>query len=128
MNNFSNMLTNIKNGQAISLLYVKQIKTAFNIKVLNKLIKLGFLRGFILDKDNASYIKILLKYSNGSGVIKNIVNISSPSNKVYISYNTLSKIKDYKFKVLMLSTPIGILSNTEALNLGVGGELLFIIY
>lgn len=128
MNNLSNMLTNIKNGQAIFLLSVKQLKTLFNIEILNKLIKLGFIRGYSVDKANSNYLIIFLKYYNGSGTIKNIKTISTVSKKVFITYSTLSKIKDYKFKVLILSTPLGILSNIEALKLKVGGELLFIIY
>lgn len=128
MDIFSNMLTNIKNGQAISLLSVRQLKTSINIQVLDVLMKLGFIRGYSEDKTNTNYIIILLKYYNGFGIIRDIKKISTVNRRVYITYNTLAKIKDYKLKILVLSTPLGILSNDEALKLKVGGELLFIIY
>ena len=128
MDIFSNMLTNIKNGQAISLLSVRQLKTSINIQVLYVLMKLGFIRGYSEDKTNPNYIIILLKYYNGFGIIRNIKKISTVNRRVYITYDTLAKIKDYKLKILVLSTSLGILSNDEALKLKVGGELLFIIY
>lgn len=126
MQNLSNMLTKIKNGQAINLQLIEHTNNIFCKKILDVLIIEGFIRGY--QKKNQNKLNILLKYSKGVGVIKNIKQVSTPSQKVFISYFNLLKLKEFKYKVIILSTTQGILSDKEALNFKIGGIILFILY
>ena len=74
------------------------------------------------DSEEGSY-KIELKYIDGEPVIKNISRVSTPGRRVY------SKIKDLQrnfdgLGISILSTSKGVLSDNEARNEKVGGEIL----
>ena len=68
-------------------------------------------------------VDIQLKYHEGEPVIREINRVSTPGRRVY------SKIKDLQrvyngLGIAILSTPRGVLSDTEARDMNVGGEVL----
>ena len=72
-------------------------------------------------------LTIELKYSNGTPVIREISRVSKPGRRVY------SRIKDLPREynglgVSILSTPRGVLSDAEAREANVGGEVLCRIF
>lgn len=125
--NLSDMLTRIRNGQKSNLseieLFWPTPKICLN--VLNILYKEGYIRGFKkISKNNKLIIKVLLKYDiQGIPAMKTIERISKPSQKVYSSINSLWKVKT-GLGIYILSTPKGILTDSDARFLNVGGEIL----
>jgi len=54
--------------------------------------------------------------------------VSSPSKKFYITTSSLILLqKIFKSSILILSTSKGLLTGTEALSLGVGGSVIYVV-
>lgn len=66
---------------------------------------------------------VSFKYVNGLNAIHSIRQISKRSLRRYSSYKTLRSPR-HGGGILILSTPLGVLSDREARTKGVGGELL----
>ena len=119
------MLTRIRNGQAARLSAITSPASKHRVDVLEVLKREGFIRDFsVVKKENgASDIVIELKYYEGKPVINEISRISRPGRRVY------SKVADFPrfyndLGITIVSTPRGVLSNKEARDANVGGELL----
>ena len=68
-------------------------------------------------------LELTLKYTNGLNAIHSIVQVSKRGLRRYSSYKTLRSPR-HGGGILLLSTPLGVLSDREARSKGVGGELL----
>ncbi|MBL4720766.1 MAG: 30S ribosomal protein S8 [Alphaproteobacteria bacterium] len=119
------MLTRIRNGQRCGMSTVSCPASKFRANVLDALEREGYIRGFSWAelRKGLQELTIELKYSNGSPVIREISRVSKPGRRVY------SKIKDLPREynglgVSILSTPRGILSDAEAREANVGGEVI----
>ena len=119
------MLARIKNGQLRKKESVLMPASRFRGNVLDVLHREGYIRGFkkVEIENNKNEFEIELKYIDGEPVIKNISRVSTPGRRVY------SKIKDLQrnfdgLGISILSTSKGVLSDNEARNEKVGGEIL----
>jgi small subunit ribosomal protein S8 len=119
------MLTRIRNGQQAGLTEVETPASSLRGNVLTVLKKEGYIRDFSQTTIERGYngFKIELKYHEGQPVIREISRVSKPGRRVY------SKIKDLPryyggLGIAILSTPRGVMSDTEARALNVGGEVL----
>ena len=119
------MLTRIRNGQRCGMSTVSCPASKFRANVLDALEREGYIRGFSWAelRKGLQELTIELKYSNGSPVIREISRVSKPGRRVY------AKIKDLPREynglgVSILSTPRGILSDAEAREANVGGEVI----
>ncbi len=72
-------------------------------------------------------IKVVLKYANKKPAISEIKRISTPGRRVYSHIKDVQKISG-KNKIVILSTPLGVITNKEAKKKNVGGEVLCEIY
>jgi small subunit ribosomal protein S8 len=70
-----------------------------------------------------SEFEIELKYYDGQPVIREIKRISRPGRRVYASVRNLPRVSD-GLGVAILSTPKGVMSDAEAREQNVGGEVL----
>ncbi len=123
------MLTRIRNGQRASKSDVLSPASKLRGNVLEVLKREGYIRGFNESqlKPGISEIKIELKYHDGAPVIREIRRVSKPGRRVY------SKIKDLPrvyngLGISILSTPQGVLSDSEARAANVGGEVLCMVF
>jgi small subunit ribosomal protein S8 len=123
------MLTRIRNGQRCGMSTVSCPASKFRANVLDALEREGYIRGFSWAelRKGLQELTIELKYSNGSPVIREISRVSKPGRRVY------SRIKDLPREynglgVSILSTPRGVLSDAEAREANVGGEVLCRIF
>lgn len=116
-------LTRIRNGQKSKLLSVSVMASKFQASVLQVLKNEGYIKSFSYE-DNKKYIEVQLKYSRlGDPIISEIHKVSKPGRRVY------SPVKDLKgyynnMGVCILSTPKGVISDREARQLNVGGEII----
>jgi small subunit ribosomal protein S8 len=123
------MLTRIRNGQRASKSDILSPASKLRGNVLEVLKREGYIRGFKQSelKPGISEIKIELKYHDGAPVIREIRRVSKPGRRVY------SKIKDLPrvyngLGISILSTPQGVLSDSEARAANVGGEVLCMVF
>ncbi len=119
------MLTRIRNGQIRKKDCVLMPASRFRGNVLDVLQREGFIRGFekTNSENNKHEFKIELKYLDGEPVIKKISRVSTPGRRVYSGINNLPRHFD-GLGISILSTSKGILSDQEARQENVGGEIL----
>ncbi|MFA5135129.1 MAG: 30S ribosomal protein S8 [Patescibacteria group bacterium] len=72
-------------------------------------------------------MRITLRYNKGESVMRGLKRISTPGRRVYKSYREIPK-KLPSLGLLVLSTSGGILTNLEAKQKKLGGEILCEIY
>ena len=119
------MLTRIRNGQSARKDVVNSPSSRFRSNVLDVLKREGYIRDYTRRevRPGIAEVDIQLKYHEGEPVIREISRVSTPGRRVY------SKIKDLQrvyngLGIAILSTPRGVLSDTEARDMNVGGEVL----
>ena len=119
------MLTRIRNGQMAKKSSVLAPASKLRANVLDVLKREGFIRGFEENETRTGVpeINIELKYFEGAPAIQEISRVSKPGRRVY------SKIKDLPvvyngLGISIISTPRGIMSDAEAREANVGGEVL----
>ena len=121
----SDMLARIKNAHKANKTFTSCYKSKLNINVLSVLKDEGYIRDFkdVELRKGINNIKIDLKYHNGSPVIKRIVRVSKPGIRVYSKIKELSKPYG-GLGISIISTPKGIMSDQQARENNVGGEIL----
>ncbi|MEM8854119.1 MAG: 30S ribosomal protein S8 [Pseudomonadota bacterium] len=119
------MLTRIRNAQMRKKSRVSTPGSKLRANVLEVLKTEGYIRGFSLTQfDNGrSEIDIELKYYDGSPVIREIKRVSKPGRRVYSSVGTLPRVRD-GLGISILSTSKGVMSEHQARDENVGGEVL----
>ena len=119
------MLTRIRNGQQARQMSVRSPASKFRVNVLEVLLREGYIRGYSSEELNPGIkqLKIELKYQQGNPVISEIKRVSRPGCRVYSKINDLSKVYN-GLGISIISTPQGIMSDNEAREANVGGEVL----
>ena len=119
------MLTRIRNGQRARKDTISTPASGLRANVLDVLKREGYIRDYTRRevRPGIAEVYIQLKYHEGEPVIREISRVSTPGRRVY------SKIKDLQrvyngLGIAILSTPRGVLSDTEARDMNVGGEVL----
>ena len=89
-------------------------------------------KGYILshkfeDDDKQGIIKIALKYNNEVPAIKNIQRISKPGLRKYCGANELPRVLN-GLGIAILSTSKGVITDKEARNENIGGEVICYVY
>ena len=123
------MLTRIRNGQTTNKKVVDAPASRFRKNVLEVLKREGFIRNFEEKemRPGINFFEIELKYYNGRPVISEIKRVSKPGRRVYSSIKNLQKTYN-GLGISILSTPRGVMSDNEAREANVGGEVLCTIY
>ncbi|MBS4047306.1 MAG: 30S ribosomal protein S8 [Alphaproteobacteria bacterium] len=118
------MLARIRNGQQAGKAAIASPASKLRMNVLEVLKKEGYIRGYELVEDgNKRNLRIELKYFEGEPVIKTIDRVSKPGRRVYSAIKDLGKVRG-GLGISILSTPRGVMSDTEARTANVGGEVL----
>jgi small subunit ribosomal protein S8 len=123
------MLTRIRNAQERGKSKVVTPASSLRERVLVVLQNEGFIRGFTTVKQdgNKAEIEIELKYFDGAPVIKEIHRVSKPGRRVYTSVDTMPTVYN-GLGISILSTPKGVMSDSDARNQNVGGEVLCTVF
>ncbi len=119
------MLTRIRNGQQANLNSIMSPASNLRAGVLDVLKREGYIRGYerTQGESGKSEIRIELKYHEGEAVIRTITRVSKPGRRVYSSIRDLPRVSN-GLGIAILSTPKGVLSDSEARAKHVGGEVL----
>lgn len=124
VNSVIDLIIRIKNGYMARRETIEAPFTKYSLEVTKKLTKLGYLKGF---KNNKEKIEIQLLYKEKQPVLTDVKLFSKPGQKIYTSYKKLKPVLG-GLGFSILSTPNGILTNSEARKEKIGGELLFSIW
>lgn len=123
------MLTRIRNGQVARKDAVPVPSSKLRANVLDVLQREGYIRGYSTAeiKKGISEITVELKYFDGEPVIKEIARVSKPGRRVYSGIKDLGRVYN-GLGISILSTPKGVMSDAEARENNVGGEVLCRVY
>ena len=121
----SDLLTRIRNGQAARLSVIDSPASKLRTNVLEVLKREGYIRDYsVKQQDNGiAQLNVELKYSEGQPVIKEITRVSKPGRRVYTQVKDVPRVYN-GLGISILSTPRGVLSDKEAREANVGGEIL----
>ena len=123
------MLTRIRNGQMASKSAIKAPASKLRANVLEVLRREGYIRGFETVElgGGKSELSIELKYHNGEPVIRELRRVSKPGRRIYKGVNDLPSVYN-GLGIAIVSTPRGVLSDAEAREARVGGEVLCTVF
>ena len=120
----SDMLARIKNACLRYFETVDIPSSKVKIGILRVLEREGYINGFKEVKvDNRAILRVDLKYYEGKPVIKMLARVSKPSCRVYSKLKKISSVFN-GFGIYVLSTSKGVMSDAEAKENNVGGEIL----
>jgi small subunit ribosomal protein S8 len=118
------MLTRIRNGQQARKDSVLSPASKLRARVLDVLQREGYIRGYQEAADGASKsLRIELKYFEGQPAIQHVSRVSKPGRRVYSGSQDLPRVRN-GLGITIVSTPKGVLSDAEAREQNVGGEVL----
>jgi len=119
------MITRIRNAQLRTLHNVKVPSSKYRAKILDVLKQEGYISNYKLlsDTKNKNSLVVDLKYYNGLPVIKEIKRVSRPGRRVYAKAESIPKIQN-GLGLAIVSTSMGIMSDSDARMKKVGGEII----
>jgi len=119
------MLTRIRNALRVGDETVDIPASRVKLAIANILKDEGFVSKVeALAKRNKKIIRVSLKYGKKKkGVISVIKRISTPGRRIYSGKNAIPMIRS-GFGLAIISTSKGIMTDSKARELGVGGEVI----
>jgi len=121
----ADLLTRIRNGQMAGKDSISAPASNLRINMLDVLKREGYIRNYerYNVRTGIDEVRIELKYYDGEPVIKEISRISRPGQRVYARIKDLPRVYN-GLGISILSTPRGVMSDSEARAANVGGEVL----
>ncbi len=122
---YIDLIIKIKNAQRAEKEIMKTRYSKMDKAVVDVLEKKGFVKNSeVKGKGYKKYIEMNVM---GRKKIQGLKIVSKPSVKQYTGYREIRSVKS-GYGTLVLSTPKGIVTGSEAKKLGVGGQRLFEIW
>jgi small subunit ribosomal protein S8 len=123
------MLTRIRNGQRAQKSTVRSPASKLRARVLDVLKREGYIRNYetIDVRPGIKELSIELKYHNGEPVIRELKRVSKPGRRIYAGVKDLPRVYN-GLGIAIISTPKGVISDAEARELKVGGEILCTVF
>jgi len=122
----ADMLTRIRNANKARFKTVNVYMSQMNINIAKVLKNAGYINNYdkIKDEKGQQMLEIILKYPDTKRtVITNIKRISKPGRRVYVPADSIPKVLN-GLGISILSTSKGVITDAEARELNVGGEIL----
>ena len=124
MDPIADMLTSIRNAQAVSKETVKVPFSKLKFELAKVLEKSGFLKK--VEKKGRGikkFIEIKLRYEDKIPVISGIKKISKPGQRIYSGAKELRPVRS-GYGISIISTSKGLMTNKEARKQNIGGEVI----
>ena len=125
MDPIGDMLTRIRNGQQRLMPKVQMPSSTLRLNILEVLKNEGFISSYHIEKKENNKINLIvdLKYYEGNPVIKDIRRVSKPGRRVYSRATSIPRVMN-GLGLAILSTPKGVMTDTEARKNNLGGEII----
>ncbi|MBN2516220.1 MAG: 30S ribosomal protein S8 [Deltaproteobacteria bacterium] len=123
----ADMLTRIRNANHRKFKSTDVFFSKVNLSIAKVLKKTGYISGFEIKRDSTrrkGVLRIYLKYTvSKERVITDIQRISKPGRRFYSGSKEIPKVLN-GYGVSIVSTSKGIITDNEAREMNVGGEIL----
>lgn len=123
----ADMLTRIRNGQKARKVSVSMPASSAKEAVAAVLKDEGYITSFDTSGEGAEKsLSVELKYFEGAPVIETVKRVSKPGLRVYRGKEELPKVLG-GLGIAIVSTSAGVMSDRQAREKGVGGEVLCVV-
>ena len=123
----ADMLTRIRNAQAVAETNVKMPASKLKAAILKILQEEGYIQSYeIVAQDGKKDLNVVLKYYQGQPVIEKINRVSRVGLRVYKSADDLPVVRA-GMGIAIVSTPKGVMTAKAARAQNVGGEVLCVV-
>ena len=123
----ADMLTRIRNGQSARKVSVSMPASKAKEAVAKVLQDEGYIQGFATEGEGVQKeLKVELKYFEGMPVIEHIQRSSKPGLRIYRGKDELPKVLG-GLGVAIVSTSAGVMSDRQAREKGIGGEVICVV-
>jgi small subunit ribosomal protein S8 len=125
----ADMLTRIRNANKAEQAIVDIPSSRMKVEIARILNSEGYIDSYEVIKSNPQDIlRIKLKqYKDKRKALAGIKRISKPGRKVYVNKNEIPKVLS-GLGIAIISTPQGVLTDSEARLKGVGGEVICFVW
>lgn len=123
----ADMLTRIRNGQGARKVSVTMPSSKAKVAVAKVLADEGYISAYSTEEDGIKAdLTIELKYFEGAPVIEKVQRVSKPGLRIYRGKEELPKVLG-GLGVAIVSTSAGVMSDREARQKGIGGEIICVV-
>ena len=126
----ADMLTRIRNANTAKHDTVDVPSSKMKLAIADILVKEGFIKKYdVVEDGNFKTISITLKYGKDKNekIISGIKRISKPGLRIYANKEDMPKVLG-GLGVAIISTNQGVITDKQARELGVGGEVLAFVW
>lgn len=123
----ADMLTRVRNAARVNKPEVAVPFSKLKLAIAHILVREGYVVKVSETKEPLHQLVLTLKFIGGTSAIQSLTRVSRPGHRRYVKKDEINKVLN-GFGFAILSTPRGILTDTEAKEAGVGGELLCEVY
>ncbi len=123
------LLTRIRNAQAVGKSSVLAPSSRMKTALLEVCKREGYIKDYRVlgEQPKKPTLEVFLKYSDTIPAISEIRRVSKPGRRVYAKADSIPRFYN-SLGIAVLSTPKGLLSDAEARQQNVGGEVLCQIF
>lgn len=120
----ADMLTRIRNAQAVEKTSVTMPASKLKVAIAQVLKDEGYIDAFAVKGDSGkNELEIGLKYYAGRPVIERIERVSRPGLRIYRGRDAIPQVMN-GLGVAIVTTPKGVMTDRKARASGIGGEVL----
>ena len=125
----ADMLTRIRNGNSAKHESVDVPASKMKKEIAEILLKEGFIKSYdVIDDGVQGTIKVDLKYGrNDERIISGLKRISKPGLRLYAKGTEIPRVLG-GLGIAIISTSKGVLTDKEARNQGIGGEVICYVW
>ena len=125
----ADMLTRVRNANTVRHENVDVPASNIKKELARILLEEGFIKGYdVIEDGKQGLIRLQLKYGkNGEKVITGLKRISKPGMRVYADNHSVPKVLN-GLGISIISTSKGILTDKQARELGIGGEVICYVW
>ena len=125
----ADFIIRLKNASMADLSRIEIPHSSVKERVAKKLAERGYIKNVEVKGEGITrrILTTVSRDKKGVSIIKGVKRVSKPSRRVYVRARDLYPYKN-GYGSAVLSTPVGILTDTEAKKHHIGGEILFYIW
>ncbi len=125
----ADLLTRIRNAVQARHSSLMVPRSKLKLEVVKILKREGFVEGYIeVAEGPQGWIKVFPRYDDSNkAIIRGLQRISKPSRRRYVGKDDIPRVRN-GLGVAILTTPRGLLTDRQARQAGVGGEVLCYVW
>lgn len=125
----ADLLTRIRNAVQAGHNSLTVPRSKIKLAIVRILKSEGFLEGYIeIEDTKQGLIKVFPRYDQSNkAIVRGLQRVSKPSRRQYVGKDAIPRVRN-GLGVAILTTPRGVLTDSQARAAGVGGEVLCYVW